>query len=414
MIYTDEKQLYNHISELMMGEGIDFVVYAIVSPWHAIGVDALVYNISQRKNEKLSGMVIINAHPISGFLINEADFACPSFATVQFFFLDCRLKTQESGVSTRKEFFKTRLNILRGIVNIRREGKRHEKEVRIVSVLVPNITFLQIFRDRRLAGKYSPTFSILDEGMSTYFPIRNWVLIMKSINQTDGRKHFQLAQFLRTKMQRRLYRPLGIMALRFVTTEYLFLFREERGKLIPNDPVVNSYRYIIEKKGEVYEKTKNTRPLALVITQPFSELWQVSLTYELSLIETVVDILVQMDFDILLKPHPSEPPGKYDPILTKFESERVRLSLNNKVPVEILFPSLDPACIIGYTSTALVIAKTMYDIPAITIIDIIATVTDEEAIRLNQSEFKRLTAEICSCADTFEKLKDILSSVKVT
>ena len=118
-----------------------------------------------------------------------------------------------------------------------------------------------------------------------------------------------------------------------------------------------------------------------------------------------------MGFDIVVKPYPRERAEKYGPILTKFEFEQVRLS-DHKMPVETLFPSLDPDCVIGYTSTALVVAKTIYAIPAIAIIDILISRADTEYLRVTATEFKKLTEDICYNANTLEKLKQILTSVK--
>ena len=83
------------------------------------------------------------------------------------------------------------------------------------------------------------------------------------------------------------------------------------------------------------------------------------------------------------------------------------------MPVENLFAALHPACVIGYTSTSLVTAKTLYNIPTITIVDILICREAVEHKWLGEEEFKRLFAEKISYnADNFDKLKHILSLIK--
>jgi len=291
-------------------------------------------------------VIVIVAHLKDGFIISEEDFICGSFSTVQFFFLDLRLINQKSFVPREMDLLMQGMKILLGIEAVRSKGGKYGKEVCIASALRPNVGFLQIFRDRRLASAYRPMFSVIDEGFGNYVSKRVWGLADKLDRQKKGQKQFEFVQLLRTKVLEVSYNLLKIMAVKYIGTEYRLLFNNEEGKLISNESVVSSYKGIIARRAEGYEVIEKTRPIAVIITQPFSEYRQISLTYELDLIETVIDILIQRDFHIIMKPHPREIVDKYIPILTKRESELVELS-NQKMLIEDLFPELDPACVIG-------------------------------------------------------------------
>lgn len=429
MTFTDEKSLLSYLTRLMVEKEIDFVAHPIISHWHAIGVDALVYSISQKKNEKPSGVVVIEAHVKDGFVISERDFICQSFATVKFCFLDFKPNNQtEIKIRVFELFNRKKWNMLLGIKNIRKVNKGGNKELRIACPVRPNIGFLQVFRDKRLADKYYPVFSLLDEGLGSYVTDDVWNLLFKIHNQyhEKEKEYFGAMRVLRkiTTIASNRLSPIATKctygkaikyfdeeAAKYINAENLFLFRKEHGKLLPNKPVVESYRKVIEKRGKLHERIEKTRPLAIVVTQPFAEYGQIPLTDDLALIGSVINVLVGLGFDILLKPHPREMIGKYDSALAKFESDQVSIS-RPKMPVEELYPALDPACVIGFTSTTLAVASAMYDITVITIVDMLFGITDDEYIKVHGTEFKILTREIVYNADTLEKLKQILDSVK--
>lgn len=412
MIQTDETLLYSNIAEMMAKQDIDFVATHIISHWHAIGVDALVHSIAHKKNKKPAGVIVIVPHPKNGFVISQADFVAPSFATVEFFFLNNFMPgNRKLSVSRIIEFCRKEFDILLAIGNIIRGDNSYKKEAFISRVIYRNVDFLRVFKDNTLVRKYHPVFALIDEGLQTYMSkdVANSVRKLHTPNKRA--KSLAIITSVETMVSHICYHLLEFMAVKCINTENRFVFHKEQGRLIPNESVVNSYKSVIVKRGEVKGKVEKTSPLAIILTQPFSEYGQVSFKYELDLIENVIDILLQTGFDILLKPHPRETIGKYDPVLTKFESERVKLSYH-KEPAESLFPSLDPDCIIGYTSTALLIANTMYNIPAISIIDMLSAGTEDEFVRLHRNEFEKLTREISHSADNYKKLKQILASIK--
>jgi hypothetical protein len=159
------------------------------------------------------------------------------------------------------------------------------------------------------------------------------------------------------------------------------------------------------------KKVKNTGPLAIIVTQPFSEYGQLSVEYELNITETVVNILVQRGISVAIKPHPRETVDKYTSSLTKFKSEQIEL-IQQKTPVEDFF-MLDPACIIGYTSTSLVNARVLYNIPTISIINILLETTNAEMLNVQKNEFKKLASNMnIFFINSLEEIGDVLDDIK--
>jgi hypothetical protein len=103
---------------------------------------------------------------------------------------------------------------------------------------------------------------------------------------------------------------------------------------------------------------------------------------------------------------------KYTSILTKFKSEQIEL-IQQKAPVEDFFLTLNPACVIGYTSTSLVNARVLYDIPAISMINILLETSNEEFLNMSENEFKKLTSDMgIFYINGLEEIEDILDDIK--
>lgn len=406
-----EYTLYQFLSQLMSEKDIDFIAWAI-SHWHAIGVDAFIYDLSQRENKKLRGVIIISPHPKDGFVINEADFICKIFSEVEFCFLDVNPKVQQFIVFRVSKFIKKAFDILLATKNIRNKNK-NKKEIYIVSVMNPNINFLQIFRNKHLASKYSPAFSLIDEGIGTYMSRKVWKIVGELDSQNKKSKHFEFVRVIKSKISEIVNNFLKDITLRHINLENRFLFSKKNDELIPIWIVANSYKNVFEKRKMHIKKVKNAGSLAIIVTQPFSEYGQLSLEYELNIIESVVNILVQRGLSIAIKPHPRETVDKYTSILTKFKSEQIEL-IQQKTPVEDFFLMLNPACVIGYTSTSLVNAVFLYNIPAINMTNILLETSNDELLNASGNEFKKLTSNISNIfhINSLEEIEDILEDMK--
>jgi hypothetical protein len=208
------------------------------------------------------------------------------------------------------KFIKKAFDILLATKNIRNKNK-NKKEIYIVSVMNPNINFLQIFRNKQLASKYSPAFSLIDEGMGTYMSKKVEKIVGELDSQNKKSKHFEFARVIESKVGEIVNGFLKDITLRHMNIENRFLFSKKNDELMPIWSVVNSYKNVLEKRKMHIKKVKNTGPLAIIVTQPFSEYGQLPLEYELNIIENVVNILVQKGLSVAIKPHPRETIDKY-------------------------------------------------------------------------------------------------------
>ena len=410
MRFTEEEHLYSYIAELMMEDNIDFVACPIISPWHAIGVDALVYDISQRKKEKPSGVIVITPHMGGRFTISEGDFICRDFATVEFHYLDSGSNTKRLTISRQIDLAKKAFDILLAIRELKKTDKGDKREMRIVTALFSNVFILRAFRSKELACKYYPIFSLIDEGIGIYMPEKTWCVTDKLICQEKEPRYFQVTRFLRVKMMYNASNLIKIIGGKCLAIEKRFLLEKNHGKLIPNRQLADLYRNMLERRGAIHKRVKKNKPVAIIITAPLLQDDEATLAAESNFMEAVINILIETGFTVVIKPHPTEPTDKYSYISAKFKSGQVELAAQ-EVAAEVLFSVLKPDCVIGYDSTSLINARIIYDIPAIRIIGILLPKLDFPYNKLARKSFKRLTKEILYGADNFEKLKQILNSV---
>jgi len=407
--FTDEDHLYNYIADLMAEDNIDFVACPIISPWHAIGVDALVYDISQQAKRELSGIVVITPHLGDRFTISEENFACRDFAKVRFCYLDSNSRAKELTVSGQIDLAKKAFDILLALRELKRTDKKTKREMHIATALFPNVFILRAFRSKELACKYYPIFSLIDESYAIFVPERIWRISNKRIDQEKELRYFQLTRFLRVKMMYNASNLIKIIGGKCLTLEKRFLLEKSHSKLILNRQLVDLYKNILEKRGATYKIHKKGKPMAIIITDPLPQYDEATLVAESRFIETTIAILVEAGFSVVIKPHPREPIDKYNYILPKFKSGQVEL-IAQEVIAEILFCTLKPDCVIGYDSAALLHASIMYNIPTIRIIDILFNNIKLPYGDAPRKHFKGLTKEFLYNADTFERLNQILKT----
>ncbi len=420
--FNNNDLLYKYIKKIIIEDDIDFVAFAI-SHWHAVGVDSAVYDISKRKNKELKGLIIICAHSKGGFVIKEKDFICKNFAKVEFCFLDSNLNNLQNKkfiIFRTYKNFKRLINILKVIIRIRKVGKNkkwdNKKELIIISVMNPMINFLRIFRNESINKKYLPMFSLIEEGVGTYASKKAWKIVRNMDNQNKKQISSSLIKNLELKAKEAVSNLLKKIALKYVNTERRFLLNKKSDSFIPNWEVINSYKNIFIKRSRCFKNIKELHHPIIIVTNPYSEYKLTSLEYELNILDKVTKFVVAKGFSVVIKPHPRETPNKYLPILAKYKSKNVKL-IQKDFPIEDLFLLLEPLCIIGYNSTALINADIIFNIPAISISRLFLSNASEEMIskllkRSNENVFEKLSKDMrIYNVDNFEKLEDILNLI---
>lgn len=414
--YVSIDKLYKYISKLLVDKDLDFIAFA-VSHWHAIGIDSFVNDIFKRNKKKPNGIIIIISLTKDGFRINENDFICKDFADVEFCFADYylnELQNRKPIIFRIYKAFKKLMIILMSIVKIKKEKKDNKEKLYIISNRSPKINFLQIFSDKNISNKYFPVFSLLDEGLGTHASKKTWKNVRNIGNKNKKSNYFGKETELKIKLI--IGDFLKKIVLKYFIVEKRFLFSKKNGRYIQNRSIINSCKNIFKKRKKYIKNTKKIISPIIIITTPFSEYKLASLKYELGIMEDMINILIKRGFNIFIKPHPDENTNKYIPILKIFGREKVGV-LPQNVAIEHLFLSLDPLCVIGYPSTALINANIIFDIPALSIYKLflnnnnISEVKNRQLKSLYEDTFKDLSKGIVYDVDNFENLEIVLNSI---
>ncbi|TDK64132.1 hypothetical protein E2K98_04510 [Bacillus salipaludis] len=348
-IYQEE--LFSEFISLIRENRIDFIAFAI-SHWHAIGVEA---EIKSRQFTK-GGLIIILPHPKDGVLLAEEQFK--------------GLVNNENKIYIMKENKSQNLSvIMRQLVGFFKSqllNSKQKNEIKIICPLKPYFPILQIFNDTRLARNVKVKYILIDEGIGSYASQKAWQKI-KKVDQGNNKK-LKILKWVVSKVINKVYMRLD--------SEKRFLFKSENGILYLNEAVAKQYQNVLNRS-----EVKNNE-IAIVVTQPFSEYYFISEKDELRVTKEIIDKLLHAHKKVVLKPHPREKMNKYNDILNIYSKEKVSL-IEENISLERLLEKMNPGQIVGYTSTALLNAKALYDIDSYSAVKYMELYAlDEDAVEI--------------------------------
>lgn len=352
----DDNQLDGFLRELLDKCDIDFIASAI-SHWHAIGVDSCVYSLYKNANRKIKGIIIIKAHAKNGYIINESNFICSTFAEVDFILVSDNMKARQS--------FKNPFQITLALINLALK-KEIGKNIGIISVVQPNIRLITIFKNRNLAFKYNPIFYLIDEGIGTYTSQKAWEN-EKSVDTKDCKflQSYFLFKFY-SYMKCCMSTLLGLIVLKYMECHNLFLFEIKEGKLNPIRSEAINYRNVIKIREKQMILRNKIIHNAIIITDMLSEYHYMSLIDELELIERISIILIDNGYCVYIKPHPRETQNKYEFLSKAFDIDKLKI-MKQDISIEETLNEINPKAVIGFSSTALLTAKILFEINSINI-----------------------------------------------
>jgi hypothetical protein len=366
---------------------IDAVAVAI-SSWHILGIEAFIYNLSNNLNRKVNVLILILPHAEDGYLIDKEDFFQSDFADIKFDYVETIPENQNFIRERVPNFINKYKDIFSGLRHIR--SNNGTNKLYLVSPLLPYIELLIYFDNKTISSKYDPVFVLVDEGYGTYVSKGNWDIA--------NRKDYPLLDFISSKIFRSVDYIFRKMLSEYIPIENRFLFRKESPLKI-NENISNSYKEVLKLKKnsldiDIHDKT------ILIIPQPFSELNYVTLEEELRVMSSLIKFINKKGIKPLLKPHPREKKDKY----ANLKDCDFGIIENNS-PVEEIIPHLNPICVIGYTSTALLNSKAFFGITAISLMDILTMKDDAMDV---DEEFKILTSNYVNFVDKIEDLDKLI------
>lgn len=390
-----DKVLINYLLE----EDLDFLAY-IMSPFHALGLDAYLFEISKTYHKKLKGVIVITPHSKDGIITTKKHIRAIKFADVKLFFISPFLKR---GIfySFKDAFIKLKalLNL-----NLQSTKNRNKSPLSIVSVMEVKPYLVKIFSSYRVLKKYNPKFVVIDEGGGTYLGNK----IQKAIKEYDKNLRFKkLKRYNFTNPFQYIFTALDKKITSYLKNtfeiEKRFLLKEDvRGELLPNYPIIDAYKKVLD----IYRNTPelNTQIKSIIITtQPFVEYHQIEISDYLRIIKELIRVL-NRKYSILLKPHPREDIKKYDDIVKK---EGIVL-----LPKEILLEEIlslgNIKLVIGAVTTTLLTSKLFYNIPSISIANVLLKYTKDPLLQVSILQFNEKFKNMIIFIDNFSLIDELI------
>ncbi|MDY9922947.1 polysialyltransferase family glycosyltransferase [Methanobacterium sp.] len=381
---------YNKLLEILIHGNIDFIAIA-VSPWHALGIDAFLYELSDRLDRKIKGVIIIEQHS-GNYTLNEGNFYSNSFADIEYFSNESQSNNE---LTLSIAFYKT-IKIIRGLFNIIHEKKtKKNKTIYLVTPLWVNISFIRYFCKKDISNRYKPVFILVDEGLGTYLSKKVWKLV-------DKKQNYSIIKTVKQDLLNKLSidkRTTSLLRfLKCVELNERFLFK----KSIPlkiNSNIAENYKKIINLQNDLRMATNDS---ILIITQPFSEKNMMLQKDEMNIMKSLIDYLNELEYKVFLKPHPAEKINKYDNITCPN-----LIIIKDDLMAEKIIPNLNPNFVIGYTSTVLINSSLLYGITTISLVDMLLNLSNNELLHVSSLEFKKLMGNsiyFVNCIDEIKKL----------
>ena len=342
---------------------MDFIA-TIITPWHLLGVKAYLLKLREDKRRKISGIIIIEAHPRNGTLIRDNMLQFPED-------IECvRLDSKDN--------LDNYLSCL---------------DSEVLHILSPN--FPDIMLCHRIKKQYSVLTKavVVDEGVGCYDKsVARW---FKSI-YIDSHNIFTPMKFF----TRRIYENV-LQIMDNIEVSYFTLFSYVGNQLVKNQDICKYYAKAIDYSAKDLTFDLN-RPYVLLFTNPLEEEGHVSGNDLRSGYLKLDSIFNAYGFDMYIRPHPRETNlSKYNGLklltVETESSETLLAGLKTK-----------PAFVLGAHSTSLVTAKIFWNINSITICKIIKAKCKTQYCRDLISKYELNFSNIVEFPTDFEELENIV------
>jgi len=379
------------VGRALAGDGIGFVATAM-SHWHAVGVDAWLHHL-RSSGEERPGVALLMPHARDGLLIGPDDLPlCQTDPGVTI--IPVGAVFDGRGLRKWLDMLASVFGLLRlWMMRPGREARGSGPTLLLGSARNAGAAIFALARagTRRVLRQRAIRLVAFDEGLGTYLEESIWEYPRRLERPRQGSGSDRGASLLRL-----LWGRARTAVAAGYPLEERFIFRRDAttGALAPNEAVVADYQVAMgAAHAGAPGLARGRRPIALVVPQPWSETQQVSREDELDLMRLMATRLVTAGFDVRIKPHPREAPGKYG-VAATWSGDGCRAE-DAAVAVERLFAGLRPGdVVVGFNSTCLLTASLLFGLPAYTVGGVLmARPGTGEWYRALQEGFTRLAGD---------------------
>lgn len=378
------------IACLIRTEELNFIATAI-TPWHAHGVDCCILKLID-DGVDVSGIVLIQMHAVSGYIINESHFSntqCSVYFVEKPVFegVFVEIKTMMQKFNTSFKF---------------KQNSQTNSQIYLASSWHINLDLFA--KLNKHVSNCTFSFIVFEEGLSTYYPSSesaNTIWKDSGVNKALFKHIFSfIFRVFNKYLQSFVEKKIPFMNMNIFT---------QRGKGLMINDVSNKYysrmfKGVFSDNDQKYSQVFDNSIIICTMAIPRDE---INIDLYISLLKQVIDCLANKGVRIVLKPHPRELDYK------KMYSGLDCILFDEKdLSLESIMTIYNIKSVIGFSSTSLITSSLLFNIKSISLLSLIESNNYGPRIRREMKEFKDIFSEFVFMPNSLNELIEIIKPSK--
>lgn len=378
----------NGLYELLGREKkLDFVAF-VMTQWHVHSLEAAIMMVEKRENRKLTGVVVIKPHPVSGFVVNNTSFS-RMYEYVYFF------KDDESVF----DIVKSEIKGLVYYLSLKKSNRENFYFFRPTGFRYPILASI----DKKIKKERKIVVVRLDEGTGTYLQSReSWFRItIAEQNSLLGRIKSCIKYCEESCLHEKKIENVNQLL-------DACLFKKVNEECVINDGMRKYYLGAIEDYAQraVEDKFDEKSKYVIFDTQMPEALFKSGKKISDEIIKRSIGVFKKEGYRVYIKPHPRENDIK------RYEKFDAFLIDRKEISQEAILALTDnkPKFIVGFCSTSLVTANALFGINAISLDDIVICNNEfQDSCMETVFKFKKVFKKNVRFIINFDELENYIS-----
>ena len=378
----------------------NFFAYA-ASIHQANSIDATIAYL-ESKGIKVNGYVLMVPHGTTGKVVT-ADKFVNSNPNIKYFDYD----NSSGNCSLLKKIMAKFVFMYKNLLD-------NNNNYTNFYVAVRNLHYDWIYRLKKIIPKRNLYFIILEDGVGSYADYfdNSLLFIQRTFDNIYSLRYyytylrFCLGYFFEFINKKIIEKKRNLIR----STIFIKKLENDRVKLVRNKSMSRFYQDVFKKFGSKipYEKLKIFDNCVLINTQPLNSNNVTDGIIDFEVYQKTVDILKNLGFSVVIKPHPRELDYK------KYEKLDCLVFDDNTYTQESILANVvsKPKCIISIYSSTLLNAKGIFNIPAISLAKIMLKEKIDNMFKKQLEDFIDRYKDLFFFPDTYEEMYDYLKMLK--
>lgn len=330
------------VRKLKRDRSIDYLAI-VTSSWHYLSALSTIMWLKEKKGVN-KGIILVFEHITDGHIISKNLLNISS--------------------TTEMEIYDYRFGMLADQKEVRNYLLHHDsagKPFYILRPVAPKLEFSVSLYN--LNVRKNIIHIVLEEGLAVYMrDWRTWALEeMSTFNVVDLWKQLKLRTWGKA------FSELMLKRNREFTENTLFV--KKNGLWVKNKRAIFYFKKTFDKLRRSYDFSpyEEYRNSVIICTQTYGDQGHILHNADIETVRRFCQEVRQKGYHVIIKPHPREKN------LEKYKDMGASVDLQNDVPLEIILAGISPkpACIVGITTTTLITAKLFWNIPSISLAQLI-------------------------------------------